>query len=377
MRSKTLPFLMMLLSICLLHSTTMGQGVTLPQVSPAAEVTQQVGISSVTINYSRPNVVSPQGEDRTGKVWGTLVPYGFNNLGFGTSQAAPWRAGANENTTIEFSHDLKIEGKDLKAGKYGLHMAIAEDGTVTIIFSKNSKVWGSYFYDEKDDALRVNVKWEDHESTPLLTYNFVEVTESYAVIALDWEKKRIPFKAEFDTPELVYQNLKNELHSSQGFAITNWTAAVAYLVQNKIHLDEALNWANTAIEGQFFSERNFRTLQTKSMVLTAMGKHDEAAKIMNEALEDPNAAVADYYTYGRQLIGQDKDTEALEVFKRASKKWKDHWLAPHGLARGYSALGEYEKALKFEREALARAPETSKVFLEGYIKTLEDNKDFN
>lgn len=368
---------MMLLSVCLFHQASLGQGVTLPQVSPAAEVMQQVGISDITINYSRPNVISPQGEDRTGKVWGTLVPYGFNNLGFGTAKASPWRAGANENTTIEFSHDVKIEGKDLQAGKYGLHMAIAEDGTVTVIFSKSTEVWGSYFYDEKDDALRVNVQWEDHETTPLLTYNFLEVTDREAVIALDWEKKRIPFKAEFDTPELVFQNLQNELHNSAGFTLSNWTAAIGYLVQNKIHLDEALNWANNAIEGQFFSEENFRTLQMKSMVLAAMGKNEEAAKVMNQALDNPTAAVADYYTYGRQLIAQDKDAEALEVFKKASKKWKDHWLAPHGLARGYSALGEYDKALKLERDALAKAPENSKVFLEGYIKTLEQQKDFN
>ncbi|MTI27500.1 DUF2911 domain-containing protein [Fulvivirga kasyanovii] len=377
MRSKILQLFVVLLSVCLFHQASLGQGVTLPQVSPAAEVMQQVGISNITINYSRPNVVSPQGEDRTGKVWGTLVPYGFNNLGFGTAKASPWRAGANENTTIEFSHDVKIEGKDLQAGKYGLHMAIAEDGTVTIIFSKSTEVWGSYFYDEKDDALRVSVQWEDHEATPLLTYNFVEVTDRQAVIALDWEKKRIPFKAEFDTPELVFQNLQNELHSSPGFTLSNWNAAIGYLVQNNIHLDEALNWANNAIEGQFFSEENFRTLQMKSMVLAAMGKNEEAAKVMNQALDNPTAAVADYYTYGRQLIAQDKDAEALEVFKKASKKWKDHWLAPHGLARGYSALGQYDKALKLERDALAKAPENSKVFLEGYIKTLEQQKDFN
>ncbi|MBL6447493.1 DUF2911 domain-containing protein [Fulvivirga sp. 29W222] len=377
MRSKALQFFMILLSVCLFYQSSMGQGVKLPQVSPTAEIKQQVGISTITINYSRPNVVSPQGQDRTGEIWGTLVPYGFNNLGFGTSKAAPWRAGANENTTIEFSHDVKIEGEELKAGKYGLHMAIAENGAVTVIFSKNSNVWGSFFYNESEDALRVNVQWKDHESTPLLTYNFVGVTDKHAVIVLDWEKKRIPFKAEFDTPELVYQNLKNELHSSPGFTLNNWTAATGYLVQNKIHLDEALSWANSAIDGQFFSEKNFRTLQMKSMVLAAMGKTEEAAKVMNEALEDPNAAVEDYYTYGRQLIGKDKDNEALKVFKMASKKWKDHWLAPHGLARGYSALGDYEKALRFEKEALAKAPENSKVFLKGYIKTLEQKKDFN
>ncbi|ELR69837.1 hypothetical protein C900_04540 [Fulvivirga imtechensis AK7] len=353
------------------------QGVTLPQSSAAAEVRQRVGIADVTVNYSRPDVVSPQGQDRTGQIWGGLVPYGYNNLGFGTSQAAPWRAGANENTTIELSHDATIEGKALQAGTYGLHMAVAEEGNVTVIFSRNNTAWGSYFYDEKDDALRVNVKWQDNEQTPLLTYNFVDVGDKQATLVLDWEKKRIPVKIEFNTPELVYNNLKKELQGAQGFILQNWMSAANYLAQNKIHLEDALAWANNAIEGQFFSQKNFQTMQVKARVLTAMGNTAEADKVMNEALEDPAAGIADYYNYGRQLIGQDKGAEALEVFKKANKKWPDHWLAPHGLARGYSATGDYAKALKYEEQAYTKAPDGSKQFIDGYLKTLKEGKDFN
>ncbi|WP_040497092.1 DUF2911 domain-containing protein [Fulvivirga imtechensis] len=378
MRSKRLSIILTLISGLMLFGTSLwAQGVTLPQSSAAAEVRQRVGIADVTVNYSRPDVVSPQGQDRTGQIWGGLVPYGYNNLGFGTSQAAPWRAGANENTTIELSHDATIEGKALQAGTYGLHMAVAEEGNVTVIFSRNNTAWGSYFYDEKDDALRVNVKWQDNEQTPLLTYNFVDVGDKQATLVLDWEKKRIPVKIEFNTPELVYNNLKKELQGAQGFILQNWMSAANYLAQNKIHLEDALAWANNAIEGQFFSQKNFQTMQVKARVLTAMGNTAEADKVMNEALEDPAAGIADYYNYGRQLIGQDKGAEALEVFKKANKKWPDHWLAPHGLARGYSATGDYAKALKYEEQAYTKAPDGSKQFIDGYLKTLKEGKDFN
>ncbi len=361
----------------LLTTTLFAQGITLPRTSGAAEVSQTIGITKVTINYSRPSVVSPQGQDRTDQIWGSVVPYGYNNLGFGTATEAPWRAGANENTTIEFTDDVKIEGKELKAGLYGLHYAIFEDGKANVIFSKNSTAWGSYFYDKSDDALRVDIETVEIPQTNLLVYHFPDATTNSAILALDWEKKRFAFNIEVNTAELVYQNIKRELESNPGFQLTNWTAAASFLAQNKIHLEDALAWANSAVEGQFFSQKNFSTLSTKATVLNAMGKTDEAIAAMDEALNDPGATINNYYSYGRQLIATKQHDKALEVFKTASKKWSDHWLAPHGLARGYSALGEYDKALKYEKTAHAKAPETSKPFLEGYLKTLEEGKDFN
>ena len=110
-----------------------------------SKVTQYIGPVEVTIAYSSPDVHGPNGEDRTGKIWGEVVHYGFIDQGFGPSKAAPWRAGANENTTITVSHDVKIEGKDLKAGTYGLFLAVTKEGPYTWIFSKNSSSWGSYF----------------------------------------------------------------------------------------------------------------------------------------------------------------------------------------------------------------------------------------
>jgi len=262
--------------------------------------------------------------------------------------------------------------------KFSVHSsAFCRDGNATVIFSNESTAWGSYFYDESDDALRVDVETQENDATNLLTYHFTEVSNNNATLALDWEKKRIPVSFEFDTPELVYENLKNELESSPGFVINSWTAAANYLASNNIHLEEALKWADAAVEGQFFSQKNFATLSTKSNVLQAMGKDEEANKVMEEALSMPSAVIGNYYNYGRSLIAQDKHREALEIFQKANKRWPDNWLSVHGLARGYSATGDYKKALKYENEAYAKAPETSKQLLENYIKTLEEGKDFN
>jgi len=133
------------------------QNISLPPSgdNQKATVTQWIGPVTVTIHYSSPDVHAPNGEDRKGRIWGEVAHYGFIDQGFGTSKAAPWRAGANENTTITFSHDVKVGDKDVKAGTYGLFLAVEKDGPWTWILSKNSTSWGSYFYDEKEDAVRV------------------------------------------------------------------------------------------------------------------------------------------------------------------------------------------------------------------------------
>ena len=100
---------------------------------------ERIGITDVTIHYDRPGV-----KGREGKIWGSLVPFGFNDLGFGISKAAPWRAGANESTTITFSTDVEVEGKPVPAGTYGLFIAVRKDES-TLILSKNSTAWGSFF----------------------------------------------------------------------------------------------------------------------------------------------------------------------------------------------------------------------------------------
>jgi hypothetical protein len=151
----------------------------LPLRSQYAEVTQRIGVSTITIKYSRPLV-----NER--KIWDGLVPYG-----------KVWRTGANTNTRISFSDPVTIEGKPLDRGTYGLH-TIPNAGEWTIIFSKNSTSWGSFTYDQMEDALRVNVKSKPAVSHNALTFEFDELQPESAVVALKWEKIEVPFKVAVD-----------------------------------------------------------------------------------------------------------------------------------------------------------------------------------
>ena len=249
----------LLLAMLLFSLPAMSQ-LDLPRGSQMAKVNQRIGNTDVTIIYSRPSV-------KEREVWGKLVPYGMNNLGFGTAKESPWRAGANENTIIKFTHDVTIQGKQLKAGKYGLHMIVNEGNTATIIFSNNHGAWGSYFYEPSEDALRVDVETNEIPHTELLTYVFDEVDANSATASLYWEKKRIPIKVEVDVPTIVLKSVRNKLQNSPGFNRQSWEQAANYAMNNGGDLEEALGWVNSAREGKFFSQKTFGNTAIKMQVL--------------------------------------------------------------------------------------------------------------
>ena len=252
-----------------------------PAPSPYATVSEEVGLTDITVKYCRPGV-----NERT--IWGdgALVPNGLSTPfpNFGSGNPFPWRGGANENTTISFENDMLIEGQKLAAGTYGLHMAIQENGEVIVIFSKNSTAWGSFFYDEKEDALRVTVKSEEASHRELLTFEFAEVSTNSATASLVWEKKKIPFKIEADVTGIVTANLKKELQSSPGFTYQNWNAAANFALNNDGDLEQALQWADASISAPFVGQKTFSNLSTKAQILAKMGKTEESKKVMDEAL---------------------------------------------------------------------------------------------
>jgi tetratricopeptide (TPR) repeat protein len=359
-----------LFALLMLGSIAKAQITTPRAASPAAEVSQTIGISKVSVNYSRPVI-----NGRQGKIWGQLVPYGYTNLGFGNGGNNPWRAGANENTIITFSDDAKIEGKSIAAGSYGLHMAIYENGDADIILSSNTTSWGSFFYLESEDALRVKVKSTEHNFTERLTYEFDNITATTADLALDWEDKRIPFKVEFAVSDIVIAKAKNDMRSTQGFGFQGPLSAAQYTVQNKVALDQGLIWANQAIGAQ----KNANTLSVKAQVLFASDKQEEGLAIMDQVMEDPTASVNNFYAYGGQLLGLKMNDRAMKVYEKAYKKWENNPFAQHGMAKGYSALGQYKKALKYEKMCLANPnlPANNKPVLEGYVKKLEAGETIN
>ena len=338
-----------------------------------AVVGERIGITDVMIHYDRPGV-----KGREGKIWGQLVHVGYTDLGFGTSKAAPWRAGANENTTIEFSTEVKIEGRTLAAGKYGFSIAY-DPNECTLIFSKNNTSWGSFFYDDKEDALRVKVKpVVTDNSVERLKYEFINQTDNSATVALFWEKLMIPFKIEVDLNELQLASFRRELRGERSFS-PGWQSyqqAARYCADKNIDLEEGLAWANQAISDQFVGEANFVTLSTKADILSKLGRGNEADTIMQKAL--PLGTMQQIHQYGRQLLTQKKNKEALDVFKLNYQKNPNQFTTLMGMTRGYSATGDFKNALKYANMALPLAPnQQNKTNVETIIGKLKEGKDVN
>ncbi|MFN2457343.1 MAG: DUF2911 domain-containing protein [Chitinophagaceae bacterium] len=336
-----------------------------------AWVGERVGLTDITIHYDRPGV-----KGREGKIWGKLVHRDFIDQGFGNSKAAPWRAGANENTTIEFSNDVKVEGQPLKAGKYGFF--IAYDSTeATLILSKNHTSWGSYYYDPKEDALRVKVKpVRSNSSVEWLKYEFLNQTESSATIALLWENLMFPFKVETDYVNDQLASFRRELQTERGFYWLAWDQAAQWALQHNINLEQALHWADSASGPTFGGNMLFQPKATKAQVLYKLGRTAEADAIMKAAI--PMANMNEIHQYGRQLLQQKKAKEALEIFKSNYNKNPNQFTTLMGLTRGYSANADYKNALKYAKMALPLAPNgPNKVFVETAIKKLEEGKDMN
>ena len=341
--------------------------------NPKATITEEVGITSITIKYSRPDV-----NKREGKVWGdgNLVSNGFSATNFITGKnTSPWRAGANENTTITFEHDVKVEGQPIKAGTYGLFMAMGADN-VTVIFSSQSDAWGSFYYDEKYDALRVNVKPVAlDKSVEWLKYEFIEQREKYCVVAMQWEKLSVPFKIEVDVDNIVLASLRNELTSRKGFTPALILQAAQYCFNKNINLEEALVWSIRAINGQG-GQKTFITLRNLGTAYEKLNRIPEADSTMAEAL---TIATANQYTaYGRQLITQKRADKAMEVLLASQKRYGDMFGVNNGLMSGYSAKGDFKNAIKYAEKAMAQAAnDAGKKQIEEFIKKLKEGKDIN
>lgn len=342
-----------------------------------SSVTQMLGLVSVTIDYSSPDVRGPNGEDRKGHIWGELVHYGFIDQGFGPSKAAPWRAGANENTTITFSHDVVVGGKPLKAGTYGLFLAVEQSGPSQWIFSRNAHAWGSYFYNEAEDALRVPTTLEDAPYAEWLTYNFDDRQLKSARVSLSWESKRTGFTVEVPNAlDLYVEKIRGELTGSvAGFDHRNIAAAARFCAQNNVALDQGLAWADLAIGMPYIGRRNFETLSAKAMVLTAMNKTTEADAAMTEAVRSPDASVVDVHNYGRALLAAKRNDRALEIFQLNRKLHpNDKFTTYVGLARAYAALDDKKNAIRNWETAIKNLPEdqqSNRQYYEGELKKLK------
>src|SRR2546422_3655355 len=304
----------------------------LPDVTQAAEVKQRVALTDITIKYHRPLVNGR-------KIWGGLVPYG-----------KVWRAGANENTTIDFSDAVSVEGKPLAKGTYGLHMIPNQDSW-TIIFSKTNTAWGSYSYDQKEDALRVDVKPRPlAENKEALEFDFEDLKPISTAVTLKWEKLGVPFTVSINDADQTLENIRAQLKGRGQFTWQALDEGAQFCLTRKVNLDEALRWADASVQ----NEERFDNLSTKADILKALNRPDEAKAAWNHALEI--ATPVQLYSYGRRLQSEKKGAKAMEIFQGVAKRFPQTVYGHLAQARIKSAAGDFTGAAAEATEAQNAAP---------------------
>jgi Protein of unknown function (DUF2911) len=324
----------------------------LPRLSQRAEVIQRIGLTDVTIVYHAPLAGGRE-------LFGKTVPYG-----------QVWRAGANENTTISFTDDVSVEGHPLPAGSYGLHV-IPNADQWTIIFSKNYTSWGSFSYDEKEDALRVSAKPGTGDNRESLAYTFDDIKPDSAAATLRWGKVAVPFHISVDVNTITDRSIRNQLRGVGGFTWAGYDEAGNWSLDSNYKLEDGLKWEDTSIQ----NEERFENLETKSRILEAMGKKQEAATTLLQALDKANSV--QLYVYARGLQRQKQQDKAFELYRLNFKKHPNDWPSHYGMSRIDSASGNFDDAVKEMKLAVEGSQGPQKTFMEGLLKRLEAKDDIN
>jgi tetratricopeptide (TPR) repeat protein len=347
----TRPFCVPFVLACVLTTSRVeaqGPPLTLPEPSQAASVTQRIGITDVTVTYHRPAV-------RKRPVWGGLVPYG-----------QVWRAGANENTVLTLSTPAMVGGQALPAGSYGLHLLPTESDW-TVILSKESTAWGSFFYDQVKDAARFTVRPGTGEFHEHLAYTFDDPGSDGATLTLRWETRTVPIPIAVDTPQIVTESLQRELHGLQGFFWQRHAQAASWLAANGGDLEQALAWSDRALA----MTRNFQTLRAKAAVLEKKGRGADAATLTNEAMAA--ATEADINAYGYELLGSGQVDKAIGTFRKNVAEHPASWNTYDSLGEALAVKGETVEAIAQYRKALSMVgDETNKKRITGILAGLEE-----
>jgi hypothetical protein len=338
------------------------------RLNKLAAVSERVGVTDVRMTYSRPAV-----SGREGKIWGEVVHYGFEDLHYGTSKAAPWRAGADENTTFEVTTDVQIEGKALPAGKYGFFIAMGKD-KATLVFSKDYTAWGSFYYKPEHDALRLDVPVvQTTQSTERLKYEFSDQTDNSAVVTMYWEKIKIPFKVSVDLVKEQIAAYRREVDAGAFYAYwQKLNTAANYCLINDTNLEEALSWSERSIF-QYFGEKNFLTLSTYSGLLEKLDKKAKADSVMKVAL--PMATMLQMHQYGYSLLRRKKYKEAYDIFKANSTKYPKELYPMLGMIIGNAGVGNTKEAIAAGNKALEFSEDANtKAYIEKLLTDLKGGK---
>jgi DUF2911 family protein len=334
------------------HALAQSAIMNLPRASQHARVMQRIGITDITIDYHRPLVGG-----RT--IFGGLEAYG-----------QVWRAGANENVTIEFTDAVTVEGRPLPKGVYGLHM-IPGQASWVIIFSKNSTSWGSFSYQPAEDALRVTVTPAMIEPQEALTYQFDAPTPTSAIVTMRWERVSVPFTIAVDTPHVVEQSLRNQLRGRPQFEWQPWVEAANYLLANALSAEEAEQDALRSID----IEDRFENEITRSRALSARGRVQEAMAARTRAVAI--GTQGQIHDFARGLQAQGQQQEAMELFRVNVTKAPDTWITHNELARLAVAASDFPTAIREMTLAVAAAPAPLKAQHSDLVRRLHNGEDIN
>lgn len=329
--------------------------------SPAANVSQTVGISKISVNYSRPAV-------KGRVIWGTLVPYGWDKQGSAIGLESPWRAGANENTVLHLTDPCTIEGVSVPAGDYGLFFVINQDNTGEVILSKDYKAWGSFFYDPKNDQMRAKITIRDiPDATERLTYSFDVIDRNTAEMDLNWAKKQFPVKIAFAVDEIVMANAKELMIGQTGFLWENTNAAANYALANKVGLDQGLKWADRSIQTQ--PVPSMAPYVTKAGILDLQGNHAESEKILTDAVAKANET--ELNNYGYTLLNNKQYDKAIAALKLNTQRHPESANTWDSLGEAYALAGDKQNAIaNFKKSLSMNPPANVKANSEKYLKQL-------
>ena len=332
----------------------------IPKSSPLVKESQQLAVTTISLEYSSPSA-------RGRKVWedGRTIPQKGNPIA--------WRAGANLATTINFDTDVYVEGQNLAAGRYSLHV-IPNGHLHQVLFSPTWNMWGSYYLDTIEDvALKVAVRDTTVCYTENLDYEFYHINDSTLVLGLEWADRRIPIEIKVDLKHTVLKSFRSQLRGADTYRWEAWNDAARWSYDHQCNLEEALDWVNHSIDGGYGGFRanpNLYNLSTKVYIAGALNKADLQVEVYRQAKAlqgDRNASL----TFASSLLQNGRYTEAYAFLESRNKEIQDDWVCRLDMGVAAYHMGKAKKGIKRLKELLPDAPAFFQERLKQVITAME------
>jgi tetratricopeptide (TPR) repeat protein len=370
-----------LILLCIIQQIGSAQTITLTQPpnggNQKSSVSQWMGLGSVTVTYRGPDVHDNAGKDRRGSIWGNIVHYGFEDMGFGTSVTSPWRAGANEITTIQFSHPMRVNGKSIPAGTYGLMLATDSLKPWTWIFSSTATSWGTYYYNAEEDMLRVTASPEKAPYTEWLTYSFEQRQAASCFLWLNWEDKRIGFNIELPAANDLYvTKMKEELVGYAGFDARNWVRAAKFCLDSMVQLEKGLWFINRAMDTMRMNGMiDANSLRIKYELALELKRIDDAEQCFNQMNNLIGIGAVDFFVLGRNILKRGDKERAGEIFRFNKHKFpEEKYWTNLGMALLSSASGNKKEAIEYWELVIKHTPPERKNSIKEYEAEIQKLK---